>query len=241
MCIIFVSYAEREDFPFILAGNRDEYYDRPTAPAARWDDHPGIVAGRDLVRKGTWLGISDSGRIGAVTNYRDPGQPHGIKSRGALVSEFLRSEEPPSEYLQRVVVERDRYTGFNLLLGELNKDNDELYFYSNRESGLRKLAPGHYGLSNHLLDSPWPKVVRGKSLFESAVAGPDLEIENLFQLLQDREIASDEDLPETGVGLLRERVLSPIFIETPTYGTRCSTVVTFDSDLNPELTERIFK
>jgi len=241
------------DYQLILLANRDEYYDRQTSPAAFWDEAPFLLAGEDLQGGGTWLGITRKGRIAAVTNYRDPSAVReGAPSRGTLVSNFLVGQESTGGYLERVNREADRFNGFNLIIG----DKGQLYWYSNRGHGVQSLPPGIYGLSNHLLDTPWPKVAKSKDALAHLLSeqeGPSLE--GLFHILTDRTIADDEHLPHTGVGLEWERILSPIFIVSPTYGTRSSTVLlidvqdrvtfvekTFDSDLDhPTSVEYKFK
>ncbi|MDH3530493.1 MAG: NRDE family protein [Acidobacteriota bacterium] len=241
MCVIFISYNQRSDFPLILAANRDEFYNRPTAPAAYWEDFPFVYGGRDLVAKGTWLGVTDSGRFAAVTNYRDMSQPKGIRSRGDLVADFLQTDTPTPEYMELIESRKDEYTGFNLIAGEINREVKELYYYSNRLDSPQRLEEGLYGISNHLLDTHWPKVVRGKSQFGQIISANEIEKDLLFELLADKSIAPDEDLPDTGVGLERERLLSPIFIETPIYGTRSSTVLTIDGGFRPVLDEKVFR
>lgn len=240
MCIIFIAFETREDYPLILATNRDEFYNRPAAAAAWWEDAPGIFAGRDLVGGGTWLGVTRSGRFAAVTNYRDPYAKIEKVSRGGLVADFLRGDEPAGAYLQRVRGRADEFSGFNLLAGEMSTERRELFYYSNRGNEIKELGAGIYGLSNHLLDTPWPKVAGGKKRFEKLVETREFDKEAFFDLLADQALAADEALPETGVGLEIERVLSAIFIKTPGYGTRCSTVLTFDRDLKFELDERVF-
>lgn len=240
MCVVYFAYNVHPDHPLILLANRDEFYNRPTMPAHRWEDHPGIFAGRDLVSGGTWLGVTRGGRVAAVTNYREPGVPKGELSRGDLVADFLKTDASAADYLSDLEPRIDRYSGFNLLVGEIGPVKNELYYFSNRASGVQKLTPGVYGLSNHLLDTPWPKVLRGTEQFSRFVHLPELEKEALFDLLADHSVAEDDELPETGVGYEIEKALSAIFIETPDYGTRCSTVVTFTNGGEPFLEERVF-
>ncbi|HKX84583.1 MAG TPA: NRDE family protein [Pyrinomonadaceae bacterium] len=240
MCVIYLAFGRRPDLPLIVAANRDEFYDRPTAAAARWDDEPGIVAGRDLVSGGTWLGVADGGRFAAVTNYRDPNPPLGIRSRGMLVADFLRGRSSVHEYIRDIASHASEFSGFNLLLGEINSDRREVNYFSNRENIARELSPDFYGLSNHLLDTPWPKVSRGKERFKAIVEKGFASNEPMFELLTDPNVAEDEELPDTGVGREKEKILSPIFIKTPIYGTRCSTVVTIDAKGNASLDERTF-
>lgn len=240
MCVIYFAFGQQTDLPLILAANRDEFYDRPTAAAARWDDTPEIFAGRDLVSGGTWLGVTDNGRFAAVTNYRDPNAPLGSRSRGMLVADFLRGRMMAAEYMRAVSSADEEFSGFNLLVGEINGDRRDVYYFSNHENVVRELVPGFYGLSNHLLDTPWPKVSRGKERFRAIVENDFETNEPFFELLTDPNVAEDEELPDTGVGYEREKVLSPIFIKTPIYGTRCSTVVTIDNNGKAELDERVF-
>lgn len=240
MCIIFIAFEVRKDYPLILAANRDEFYDRPTATAGWWEDAPGIFAGQDLVGGGTWLGVTKSGRFAAVTNYRDPAGNIGIFSRGDLVANFLKGERPAREYIEHVKTCAEEFSGFNLLVGEMNERCQELFYFSNREGQIIKLGAGIYGLSNQLLDSPWPKVAVGKKGFERLIRKSEFDKEEFFSLLAQPGLAPDETLPDTGVGLDIERVLSAIFIKTPGYGTRCSTVLTFDHELKFELDERVF-
>lgn len=239
MCVIYLAYGQLADTPLVLLANRDEFYDRPTLPAASWEDHPHVFGGRDLAAGGTWLAVSNSGRIAAVTNYRDPGGQLGTRSRGKLVSDFVSGVSGAREYLSEIESRKAEYSGFNLLVGEFREDRSELLYFSNRSNGIRELSPGLYGLSNHLLDSQWPKVTKGKAML-SEILGQGLESEAMFDLLGDRELATDEELPDTGIGLERERALSPIFIATPNYGTRCSTVVIADHRGRFEFEERVF-
>lgn len=239
MCVIYLAYGQLADTPLVLLANRDEFYDRPTLPAASWEDHPHVFGGRDLAAGGTWLAVSNSGRIAAVTNYRDPGGQLGTRSRGKLVSDFVSGVSGAREYLSEIESRKAEYSGFNLLVGEFREDRSELLYFSNRSNGIRELSPGLYGLSNHLLDSQWPKVTKGKAML-SEILGQGLESEAMFDLLGDRELARDEELPDTGIGLERERALSPIFIATPNYGTRCSTVVIADHRGRFEFEERVF-
>ncbi len=240
MCVIYFSYKQHPKYPFILLANRDEFYERPTQKAEFWQDYPNILAGRDLVGKGTWLGITKSGRFSAVTNFRDPNQEKGTLSRGNLVADFLKQEICAEEYLSGIKSKVGKFTGFNLLVGEINSDRNELFYYSNRENKIVELEKGLYGLSNHLLDTPWEKVAHGKESFKKLIEGESLCKEKFFELLSNKSLAKDEDLPETGIGYEREKVLSSIFIETPIYGTRCSTVLTFDKDFKSDFEERVF-
>lgn len=237
MCLIIFAYNVHPAYRLILAANRDEFYERPSAPADFWKEVPQLLAGRDLKEGGTWLGVNKNGKFAAVTNYRDPQAfRHNALSRGKLVSRYLSASMSAASYAEKIVRQRNRYNGFNLIFG----DNDELFVYSNR-ADMQKLKAGIYGLSNRLLDSPWPKVLKGKKVMAGAVnlSGDALE-EALFAFLADRKAAPDEKLPSTGVGLEWERLLSPVFIESPGYGTRSSTVLTIAKNGWVKLIEKNF-
>jgi uncharacterized protein with NRDE domain len=236
MCLILFAHQASPRYRLVVAANRDELYDRPTAPAAFWSDAPGVLAGRDLREGGTWMGITRAGRFAAVTNYREmPLVRDGKRSRGHLVAGFLRSASAPDAYADELAREGQEYNGFNLLVG----DGASLAYVSNRGAGPLVLSPGVYGLSNALLDTAWPKVVRGKQALAGALTGPAGELEGrLFEALADRSVAADPLLPETGVGTERERALSAAFIVTPQYGTRCSTVLIVTMDGRVTFTER---
>ena len=237
MCLVLIAYKVHPRYPLILAANRDEFYDRPTATASYWEEAPELFAGRDLVHRGTWLGVTRGGRCAALTNYREPhAARQDAPSRGGLVSGFLRSEVGPKDYLARLQGKAAAYNGFNLLLG----DPDGLYCYSNKSGQAVRLSPGIHGLSNHLLDTPWPKVVRGRDTLSELAQRGDFSREELFAILGDRSQAPDGELPDTGVGLELERLLSSIFIVSERYGTRSSTVLLIDADRRVSFVERSF-
>ncbi|MFP4348000.1 MAG: NRDE family protein [Thermodesulfobacteriota bacterium] len=237
MCLILFSYNHHPDYRLILAANRDEFYDRATAPLAFWADAPGILAGRDRKENGTWMGIDRFGRFAALTNFRDPASLRpDAPSRGALVSDFLRGPVPPRPYLEALQPMADRHNGFNLLVG----DGDCLYYFSNRTGEIRKLDPGIYGLSNRFLDTPWPKVESGKQEFERMLSQDRIETESLFRLLADRTRPPDDKLPNTGVGVELERMLSSRFITGEYYGTRSSSVLLMGRDHRVRFSERTF-
>lgn len=219
MCLILVAWQAHPDYPLVVAANRDEFFVRPTAPAAFWPEQPGLLAGRDLEAGGTWLGITKTGRFAALTNYRDPASHKAeAPSRGRLVADFLACDQSIDSYLD--ALSPAEYNGFNLLLG----DGKRLVAFSNITMERHELAPGVYGLSNALLDTPWPKVGSGKTALTAALAAlPDEAL--LSRLLKDDTIHPDAALPSTGVPLDWERLLSAAFIRGPGYGTRCSTVV----------------
>lgn len=223
MCLILLAWHSHPEYPLVFAGNRDEAYGRPSAAADFWKDDPEIFGGRDLELGGTWLGLRRNGRFAAVTNYRDgPARQPAPRSRGELTANFLRGGAEPASYLKKVAPDAALYGGFTLLVGDL----DRLYGLSNRGGGVEELAPGVHGLSNHLLNTPWPKILRGKQRVSALLgAGENELIEGLFEALADRSAASSADLPDTGVGAARERELSPAFIAADHYGTRASTVL----------------
>ncbi|PKO31850.1 MAG: hypothetical protein CVU34_16835 [Betaproteobacteria bacterium HGW-Betaproteobacteria-7] len=217
MCLIVVGWRAHADYPLVVAANRDEFYARPTAEAAPWPEAPAVFGGIDREAGGTWLGITRSGRFAAVTNVREPGMAQGQCSRGMLTRDFLLSRQTASDYAQGLAGEH--YSGFNLLLS----DGESLVYCSNRDGAPRLLAPGVYGLSNHQLDSPWPKLLTARQRFAAAL--PALPADNaLFTLLADDSIVADDELPQTGVSLEWERRLSAIFVKSENYGTRASTV-----------------
>lgn len=237
MCLILLAVDTHPDYSLILAANRDEFYDRPTAPAAFWDDAPGVLAGRDLKAGGTWLGIDRLGRLAAVTNYRQgEREADSPRSRGHLVSDYLTGRFDAGAHVARVEGDAALYNGFNLIAGDLNA----LYYFSNREGRRRVLKPGVYGLSNHLLDSPWPKVTAGKDNLAALLAGSGELVPSLFALLADRQQASEDLLPRTGVSPEWERLLSSAFIVSAEYGTRSSTVVLVARDGRVVFVERSF-
>lgn len=241
MCVIFLAYRQHLQFPLILLANRDEFYDRPTAPAQRWEDAPQIFAGRDLLFGGSWLGVTDSGRFAAVTNFRDPQAPKGSRSRGELVSNFLLSNEKPSIFLEKIKSEAENYSGFNLLAGHISQETNEIAYYSNRASGVKILENGIYGLSNHLLDTKWRKVEKGKAALAKFISHNEIDENKFFEILSDSVLADDKDLPDTGIGFEREKMLSSIFIKTPNYGTRSSTVLLINKENKISFAEHNFQ
>lgn len=220
MCLILVAWQTHPAYPLVVAANRDEFFSRPTAPAAFWRGGQ-ILAGRDLRDGGTWMGVTRSGRFAALTNFRNPGlHKENRTSRGELVAEFLAASEEPQAWLEWKRAEADRYNPFNLLVS----DRQSLACYSSVGDELRPLGAGIYGLSNHLLDTPWPKVQAAKSSLSLALAALPATAP-LFELLRDDAVHTDAALPRTGVSLEWERLLSAAFVKAPSYGTRSSTVL----------------
>jgi uncharacterized protein with NRDE domain len=225
LCLIVLAWKARADLPLVVAANRDEWRDRPAEPAHWWPDHPGLFAGRDLKAGGTWMGITRQGRFAAVTNFRDPAERRSTaRSRGELVTDFLLGAAKPGAFLAQLAARAGEYNGFNLILG----DGESLWYYGSREAEARAIEPGVHGLSNHLLDEPWPKVVRATAAMRSALADPD-PAPRLFAALADRLGVPDESLPKTGVGIEWERRLASALITGADYGTRASTVMQFSA------------
>lgn len=236
MCLILFSYKNHPRYRLVLAANRDEFYERPTRQLGFWPENPDILAGRDERSQGGWLGFNRKGRFAALTNFRNLAvlKKNG-PTRGNLVRDFLESDSSPRQYLEAVKESASVYSGFNLIVGA----RDELLYFSNMDSEIQTVRPGFHGLSNAFLDTPWPKVVRGKQALAALVQNSqDMDAEDFFDLLADRKKPEDHELPDTGVGLELERVLSPIFIESPGYGTRSSAVILVDRDGGVTFAER---
>lgn len=237
VCLILIAHRQSAELPLLVLANRDEFYSRPTAPAAPWTEAPGMVAGRDLVSGGTWFGVRND-RWAAVTNVREGGQrKSSTRSRGWLVRDYLWGTLTPRKFLAELSGSAADYAGFNLLLG----NGQDLWYSSNRESKTRQLDPGVYGLSNHLLDTPWPKVVHGRQALRTLIKkAPRIGQEDAFAILADTTRAADSDLPQTGISLTWERALSASFVVMPEYGTRSATLLTRSAQGTTQLTERRF-
>ncbi|WDZ94358.1 NRDE family protein [Herbaspirillum sp. WKF16] len=239
MCLIIFAWKVIPGMPLILAANRDEFYARPAADAGWWSDYPQVFAGRDLQGGGTWLGVTREGRFAALTNVRSPSERRAdAPTRGQLVSDYLSGGMDPAAYLRHIEPKAQEFNGFNLIVG----DRETMLWYSNRGEGDARngkpLEYGVYGLSNAQLDTPWPKVTRAKAQFASLLCQGAPE-ETFFEMLTDATHANDCRLPDTGVGIEKERMLSPIFIRSPDYGTRCSTVLRVPILGEPVLTEHV--
>lgn len=239
MCLILFAWQAHPAYPLIVAANRDEHHDRPAAAAAFWEDHPQICGGRDLQQGGSWMAVTRDGRFAAVTNFRQgvPG-PAAPRSRGHLVSGFLLSGLSPENYLDSLLPQSDEYNPFNLLVG----DRHSLWCYSNQQAAPLKVPPGVHGLSNHLLNTPWPKVTRSKAALEASLALDNEEARDttLFAMLADRRESADHELPDTGIPYPREKALSPAFIAAERYGTRSSTLLKVGAAGDFMLRERRF-
>lgn len=244
MCLIAFAWQAHPAYPLVLAANRDEFFDRPTLQLDYWEDLPEVLGGRDIEKGGSWFATHIDGRWAAVTNFRDGGSalsPAGL-SRGHLVSNYVASSDQAQDYARRITGPLADYAGCNLLVG----DSGSLFFLSNRlhgghSAGIEPVSPGVHGLSNHSLDTPWPKVQRAKQKLQQLIdSGSELCEEALFGLLADRSPARDDELPSTGVPVEWERVLSPPFIVSENYGTRASTVVLMGTDGTVSVHERSF-
>ena len=238
MCLILLSFNTHADDSLIVAANRDEYFDRPASPLAFWREAPHVLAGRDIRGGGTWLGVTCKGRIAALTNFRDLSAiMENAPSRGLLVRNFLEGTESPQNYLKRIRANAHQYNPFNLLLG----DRSALYYYSNRNDEIRQLESGLYGLSNHLLDTPWPKVQKGKESLETLIKSKKrVSPEDIFGILTDRSFPPAKLLPDTGLGPEWERLLSPVFITSRIYGTRSATALIINRLGHITVAERTF-
>jgi uncharacterized protein with NRDE domain len=229
MCLVLIAWRADPQSPLLLAANRDEFHARPTLAAGWWPDHPQILAGRDLEAGGTWLGLSRTGRFAALTNYRDPQRRRtpapgvAAPSRGSLVTSLLDGDASVAESLTYLQTVAANYNGFNVIFS----DGERLAIYESTRGHGRELEPGIYGLSNHLLDTPWPKVQNAKSRLQAALLDTT-DPAPLLALLRDDRPAPDEELPRTGVSLEWERLLSSAFVRAHDYGTRCSTIIRID-------------
>lgn len=238
MCLLILAWRMHPRYPLIVAANRDEFHERPAAPLDRWDDPRGLYAGHDLRAGGTWLGADAEGRIGIVTNFRELARPRrNAPSRGGLIPAFFGSGTRPARFLEDLETDAPGYSGFNLLLG----DREELWYAANRADRFaRPLGPGIYGLSNHFLDTPWPKLELTRSRFLAQLTAQELRAESLLELLADRTPAPDLPHPDSGFDPDWELTLSSPFIVHPAFGTRCSTIVLASGSGAVTLRERRF-
>lgn len=237
MCLLVFAYNTHPDYYLILAANRDEFYERPTRSARFWPDSPSILAGKDLVGGGTWLGLHRDGRIAALTNHRDLTDHNpDAKSRGELVTDFLESRIEPVDYLADLNASKDPYNGYNLIAGTLST----LCHYSNREKRVNRITPGIHGISNAFLDTPWPKVKRAREELSVLIENGNLSEQALFHMLGDEETFPSVQLPDTGLEPEMEKAVSSCFIRTTDYGTRCSTLLFVSYQGEVRFVERIF-
>ncbi|HEX7047252.1 MAG TPA: NRDE family protein [Gammaproteobacteria bacterium] len=241
MCLLAIAWKTHPRYRLIFAGNRDEFHARPAAPANWWNDAAAVFAGRDLEAGGTWLGMRRDGRFAVVTNFREPDRrPAGKRSRGELTAHFLAGDTSPENYLAQLRRTADDYAGFNLLFGDVNAPGNQLFYFSNREGEEVPLSPGVHLLSNHLLNTPWPKVRRLRERFVGETEAAEPRIDALLEFLGDAIPASDAELPATGLSLDWERRLSAAKVVGPEYGTRASTVILVDERGKTDFHERRF-
>lgn len=236
MCLLIAAFDVHPRYSLLLAGHRDEFHTRPTAPLGWWSEPDGMLAGRDLEAGGTWLGVGRDGRVAVVTNYRDlAGARSGAPSRGAFIPEFLGGDLSAMEYARRLEARADDYSGFNLLLADAG---GVAYVVNRPAPESTALAAGLYGLSNHRLDTPWPKLVRSRERVAAIIDRDTVTVDALLGALRDRTPAADDQLPDTGMGLERERLVSAPFIVDPVYGTRSASVVLVGRDGTVQVHER---
>lgn len=239
MCLIAFAYKVSPEYPLILVANREEFYDRPTEKAHFWKgtEKHRILAGKDLKAGGTWFGVSENGKWAAVTNHRDMKSiKETAPTRGNLIPDFLKTKETGKEYLLKLQDGAERYNGFNLLVG----DSTGIYHYSNISDVITKIEPGIHGVSNALLNTPWPKLEKAKEMLKKKLQNEDLSKASLFDLLNDQSQAQEDELPNTGLSDELEKALSSIFIDTKNYGTRCSTLLIIGQNGNMKFVERTY-
>lgn len=235
MCTIIFALNQHPHYKLIYLGNRDEFKSRPTAPSAYWEDVPKLLAGRDLKACGTWLGITKDKRVSFLTNYRDFKLiKENQASRGGLTFDYLRGETSASTFLNDLKASKTSYNPYNLVVGNFN----ELFFYSNVEDEIKRVKDGIHGLSNAHLDTPWYKVEKAKKRLQHLIEKDQIDVEALFEILDDREIPPDQFLPDTGIDIELERNLSSIFIDLDTYGTIYQTVILVDQNDKVTYVER---
>lgn len=237
MCLLLLSFNTNHRYPLILAGNRDEFYNRPTQPLHKWKTNPLIAAGRDLRSGGTWLAISEEGRFAAVTNFRNPNRCRkNVRTRGELVTNFLTCSLPAEQSAERIGNNAAHYEGFNLIMG----DGERVWYLNETGQPLSEIPPGTHVLSNARLNTPWPKALCSKKQFQSLISAEEIVPEPFFELLLDSKTFPDSELPSTGVSFEMERSLSALFIRMPGYGTRSSALLTLDHEGQFTLIERTY-
>ncbi|MBT8054612.1 MAG: NRDE family protein [Gammaproteobacteria bacterium] len=238
MCLILFAWQNHPRYSLVVAANRDEFHQRPSADAGYWNDDPNILAGRDLQAGGTWLGITRTGRFAAITNYREPAVPEPSleHSRGHLVRDYLRAHTEPLAHARELSRRGSAFRGFNLLLGSAGS----LVYMSNRNGEPREISAGSHGLSNHLLDTDWPKVHAGRERLAAILQEHELQTEALFELLTDKALTPGEIPEDLGAHLAPERLMKHYFIVSPIYGTRCSTLLLVDREGGVQFHERQF-
>lgn len=239
MCLITFAYQSHPEYPLILVANRDEFYERPARPAQFWveEGHPDILAGKDLLAKGTWLGLHKNGKWAVLTNYRDiENIKDDAPSRGDLVLNYLKSSMSAKEYATLIKKDDEKYNGFNILIA----DQEEIIHLSNYSKELTVVEKGIHSLSNALLNTPWYKVRLTKDRLKDKIAQNSINTDSLFEVLFDKSLAADDDLPKTGLSYDLEKAVSASFIITPNYGTRCTTVLKINQQGEISFSERTF-
>lgn len=236
MCLIIFSFKQNPDYPLIIAANRDEFYERKTRNIHLWEQSE-IIGGQDLESGGTWMGINKTNkRVAAITNYRDPSLTKTkVKSRGFIVSSYLKTTDNNTEFIKKLQNDRNSYNGYNLIFGDINR----LFYYSNIKNEIHEIEPGLHAVSNAFLNTPWPKVNDSKQQLSKAFTQKDI-IQASLKALANNNTYPDETLPETGMGIEWERLLSPIFVKSEIYGTRSSSILLVDKDHNSVFTEKAF-
>jgi uncharacterized protein with NRDE domain len=239
MCLIIFGINITPEYKFIAAANRDEFYERPTVPMHLWEGEKGILAGKDLKEGGTWMGLNRGGKFAAITNFRDMSKIRdSAPSRGQIVLNYINGNYNDKEFDEYLINKGEEYNGFNLIYGT----TDYLKYYSNETGIITELQEGRiYGLSNHLLDTEWHKLILGKEKFREAVAGNKVNKEKLFEMLNDNSRPSDDKLPGTGLSKELERLVSSVFIKSDTYGTRSSTIVLVNKKREVEIREKYYE
>jgi uncharacterized protein with NRDE domain len=240
MCLIALAYKQHPNYPFLLSANRDEFYKRPARAAHYWEEHPQLLAGRDIEAGGTWLGMTTSGKFAAITNYREEGSAGKTYplSRGELSLNFLTGNQSAEAFLEGIRANDKSYAGFNLLL----MDGTGLFCYSNRDSSIMALEPGLYGLSNHQIDTPWPKVKRAKYCFEETLKHNEISHDQLFLTICDSSPVEEDELPEINFDMDIDwaKQVSAQFIKSEDYGTRASTTILINKEGQVQFRERNF-
>jgi len=235
MCLITFAYKTHPKYSLILLANRDEFYQRASLAIHFWPDHEQVLAGRDLEQMGTWLGINKEGKFSAVTNFRDGANMNkSKKSRGELTANFLTGSHDAKSYLAQLDKEKSKYGDFNLLTG----DKTGLYYCSNRGGQTQQLKPGIYGMSNALLDTPWPKLTQVRQALSNTIEDDLISEQALFEIMLSEQRATDSNLPDTGVTLEWERLLSSSFIRSECYGTRAITLLLQELDGSTTIVEQ---
>ncbi len=236
MCLILFALNAHPEYPLILAANRDEFYQRPTLKANFWEEDKKVLSGRDIQSGGTWLGVHKDGRFIAITNYRDGSKAKKAAiSRGELSKSFLTQNISVVDFISDVKKERHLYDGFNLLVSD--DGFSSLYHYSNISDQFTKIQSGIHGLSNHLLDTSWPKVDTGKNLLTEIIKNNPVDRDSIIEMMQNDTKAHEQLLPKTGISSDLEKQLSPLFISMKEYGTRCTTILKVSADKNVSFVE----